>query len=98
MATYERSTGGHVAERLRPMPGSEEAEALAAAAEDPASGWRSSEPDPEPEPTELERPAKSASKATWVDYAVAQGSTREDAENASRDELAVAYSQKGEQS
>lgn len=37
-------------------------------------------------------PAKSASKGTWVDYAVAQGLPREEAENATRDQLAERYS------
>lgn len=41
-----------------------------------------------------EPPAKSASKATWVDYATAQGMPREDAEAATRDELAERYSRK----
>ncbi|MER8219696.1 hypothetical protein ABTZ58_03680 [Streptomyces sp. NPDC094143] len=41
-----------------------------------------------------EPPAKSASKATWVDYAVAQGMPREDAEASTRDQLAEAYSRK----
>lgn len=45
-----------------------------------------------------EPPAKSASKATWVDYAVTQGMPREDAEAATRDELAERYSRKGDAS
>lgn len=36
-------------------------------------------------------PAKSASKVTWVDYAVAQGMPRDEAEAMTRDELAVEY-------
>ena len=36
-------------------------------------------------------PAKSASKAEWVDRAVAQGADREEAESMSKDELQAAY-------
>ncbi|SDM77305.1 hypothetical protein [Streptomyces wuyuanensis] len=43
-----------------------------------------------------EPPARSASKATWVEYAVAQGLLREDAEKATRDQLADRYSGGGE--
>jgi hypothetical protein len=43
-------------------------------------------------------PARSASKATWLDYAVTRGMSREDAEAATRDELANRYSQKGDAS
>lgn len=42
-----------------------------------------------------ELPARSASKATWVDYAVAQGTPREDAEAATRDQLAAKYTPEG---
>ncbi|MFE5895837.1 hypothetical protein ACFQ67_00150 [Streptomyces sp. NPDC056488] len=45
-----------------------------------------------------EVPAKTASKGAWVDYAVAQGMPREDAENATKEKLAEAYSQKGDRS
>lgn len=41
--------------------------------------------------TTLERPAKSASKAAWVEYAVAQGADRAYAESQTRDDLATAY-------
>ncbi|MEV2249401.1 hypothetical protein AB0I94_02390 [Streptomyces sp. NPDC050147] len=41
-------------------------------------------------------PGKSASKATWVEYAVAQGMPREDAESATRDQLAERYSGGGD--
>ncbi|MFF3622337.1 hypothetical protein [Streptomyces sp. NPDC002467] len=40
MATYERRSGEHVAESVRPEPGSEAEAAYAALADDPASGWR----------------------------------------------------------
>lgn len=52
MATYERRSGEHVAESVRPEPGSEEEAALAALAEDPASGWQSIE---EPKPKRAPR-------------------------------------------
>lgn len=56
--TYERGSGGHVAERVRPAEGSAEAAELAALAADPASGWRAI-PDPEPE-----APAKTTRKGS----------------------------------
>lgn len=83
-AVYERGAGDHVAERVSPVPGSPEEAKLAALAEDPASPWRRV-PDPEPEPeTPADddppaRPAKSASKADWVAYAVAQGAAQDEA-------------------
>lgn len=93
MAIYERSTGAHPAERVRPVPGSEDAARYAALAADPESGWRCAEPDPVPEeePVVLERPAKSASTADWKAYAVSQGLDEEEAEKATRDELAAKY-------
>ncbi|MEU5979392.1 hypothetical protein [Streptomyces sp. NPDC047315] len=48
MPTYERGSGPHIAERVQPVPGSEEAERYAALAADPASGWRRAD-----EPAEL---------------------------------------------
>ncbi|MCM2394356.1 hypothetical protein [Streptomyces albipurpureus] len=94
MAVYERGVGPHVAERVRPAPGPE-AERYAALAADPASGWRCAEPDPAPEPVEPKHPTKSASKADWKAYAVAQGMAEEDAEKATRDELAAQYTEGG---
>ena len=49
-ATYERCAGGHVAERIRPVPGSPDEQRLAVLAADPGSDWRRI-PDPEPETT-----------------------------------------------
>jgi hypothetical protein len=46
-------------------------------------------PDGPPEPPAA--PAKSASKPEWVDYAVALGAVREDAEKATKDELIELY-------
>jgi hypothetical protein len=50
----------------------------------------------EPPPVEnlggpLSRPAQVASKQAWVDYAVAQGATAEDAEKATKQELVELY-------
>lgn len=39
-ATYERGAGGHVAERVRPEPGSPEAAELDRLAADPSTAWR----------------------------------------------------------
>lgn len=48
MAIYERTTGGHVAERVQPAPGSADAARYAVLAADPASGWRCVQPDKAP--------------------------------------------------
>ena len=80
-ATYERCAGGHVAERIRPVPGTPDERRLAVLAADPGSDWRCV-PDPVPEPVvppELTRPAKSASKADWVAWAVRCGADPADA-------------------
>jgi hypothetical protein len=42
-------------------------------------------------PAALERPARSASKAEWVAYAVAQGAEQDDAEAATKDQLIERY-------
>ena len=90
MAVYEKGSAGFVAERIRPVPGSEEAERYAALAADPESGWRCAEPDPEPEPEApkepvvLERPAKSASKGDWKAYAVQEGLDEDEADKADK--------------
>ncbi|MFJ9645009.1 hypothetical protein [Streptomyces sp. NPDC101206] len=39
MAIYERRSGDHVAESVRPVPGSDAEAVYAALADDPASGW-----------------------------------------------------------
>lgn len=54
MAIYERFAGGYVAERLRPVPGSEDAEQYEELAADPASGWRRVDDGPAPETDEQE--------------------------------------------
>lgn len=45
----------------------------------------------EPEQETDGPPAKSAPKGEWVDYAVAQGATREDAEKSTKDALVERY-------
>ncbi|MFF5790248.1 hypothetical protein ACFY8P_35410 [Streptomyces sp. NPDC012693] len=106
MTIYQRSSGGHVAESVRPLEGSPEAAELEQLAADPASGWRAVadeppapvEPDPpvvpvvpvEPEPL-VERPAKGAAKAEWVAFAVLQGAEQAEAEAATKDDLITAY-------
>lgn len=61
--------------------------------ESPATA-KSSPSDQSPAPAPqgpVERPSDRASKATWVEYAVTQGMTPEDADKLSRDQLAEKY-------
>lgn len=105
MAIYERGSGLHTAERVRPVPGSDDEARYAALADDPGSGWRRVEDKPTPkkpkkaeppkEPEEPKAPAKSASKADWVAYAAAQGMEQADAEAMTRDDLAAKYLAEG---
>jgi hypothetical protein len=55
------------------------------AAEDPT------EPTVGDDTAEVDQPARNASKAAWVDYAVAQGADRDEAEALGRDVLAETY-------
>jgi hypothetical protein len=98
MAIYQRGSGDHVAERVQPEPGSEEEQRLVELVAKGEGGWHrlDDEPPAAPEPVVLERPAKSASKADWVAYAVAQGLDEEAAEKATRDELAAKYADGGD--
>lgn len=43
------------------------------------------------EPAAADRPPRAANKAAWVDYAVAQGADRGEAEAMSKDDLVAAY-------
>lgn len=89
---FVRSSGGHVAEREIPAPGSARETALAALAADPGSDWRrEADPLADEMPAEPVRPAKSGSKADWVAYAVAQGMSEADSSAATRDDLAALY-------
>jgi hypothetical protein len=94
MAVYERGVAGHVAERVRPEPGSDAEARLQVLADNPASDWRRID-DPKPaeqvERSGPSRPAKSAAKGAWVEWAVAQGADRAEAEKATKDDLIAAY-------
>ncbi|MFD4371500.1 hypothetical protein ACFWPY_07900 [Streptomyces sp. NPDC058527] len=46
-------------------------------------------------PDDIERPARSASKALWVAYAVARGTEQDAAEQLTRDQLAEQYGSEG---
>ena len=100
MAVYERGSGAHVAERVRPVPGSEEAERYAALAAASGSGWRCVEADPEPEEDEqeprLERPAKSAVKADWVAYAQAVAPETGGLDELTKEQLIELYGGEGD--
>lgn len=54
------------------------------------------EPEPAPEPEPLGRPAKSASKADWKVFAVQEGTDEDEADAATRDELAAKYADGGD--
>jgi hypothetical protein len=90
-ALYERGSGGHVAERVRPEPGSPEADELERLADDPSTAWRRVV---FLEPTtadDVKAPAKSATKPEWVAYAVAQGAVQADAEALTTRQLIEQY-------
>lgn len=70
--TYVRAVGQHVAERVRPAPGSPDALRLAAAANDPGSPWQR-EDVPVPAVVPVGRPPQAAAKDAWVTYAIARG-------------------------
>jgi hypothetical protein len=89
--TYVRSSGPHVAERLRPAPDSEDAQRLAVLADDPSSGWRVEDvPVPGSAPLTA-RPPQAADKAQWVAWAVACGADQADAEQATKAQLIEQY-------
>ncbi|MER7206347.1 hypothetical protein ABT340_04710 [Streptosporangium sp. NPDC000239] len=89
MATYVRATGGHVAERVQPEPGSEDEARLDELVADPTSGWRRVEVVEPPRNPEVPtgRPAQSAPKATWVEWAVGHGMDRSIADGLTKTEL-----------
>lgn len=93
MTEYVRASGPYIAERVRPVPGSLEAEHYAALAADPASGWNAVAEEP---PAPAGPPAKSAAKAEWIAWAVAQGADQADAEKATKDELITIYGGDGD--
>jgi hypothetical protein len=87
--TYVRRVGHLVAERIRPEPGSPDAQRLAALADDPSSGWQC-EAVPEPAPP-AGRPPQAADKAAWVAYAVTCGADQAEAEGATKAALIEQY-------
>lgn len=90
MSVYVRGAGDHQAERVQPEPGSQEEARLQALADDPASDWRRID-EPKAEQAPPSRPAKGAAKGAWVDWAVAQGAERAEAEKATKDDLIRDY-------
>ncbi|MFC9847789.1 hypothetical protein ACFWFF_01565 [Streptomyces sp. NPDC060223] len=98
MAIYQRGAGDYVAERVQPEPGSEEEQRLDELVSRGEGGWHvvnAPAPEPEAAPVVLERPAKSASKADWKAYAVQEGLDEDEAEKATRDDLAARYADGG---
>jgi hypothetical protein len=85
---FVRRAGAHVAERIRPVPGSPDAQRLAAAADDPESPWQREDV---PEPPPAGRPPQSADKAAWVAYAVARGAEQAAAEAMTKAQLIEQY-------
>lgn len=92
--TYVRCSGPHVAERLRPAPGTEDAQRLAALADDPSSGWRV-EDEPEPAAASAGRPPQAAAKDAWVAYAVTCGADQTEAEGMTKADLIDRYGKDG---
>lgn len=88
MTEYVRASGPYTAERVRPVPGSPEADEYAALAANPESGWRVVATEP---PAPAGPPAKSAAKAEWVSWAVAQGADEAEAEASTKTDLIDAY-------
>lgn len=89
--TYVRRSGQHVAERVRPAPGSPDAQRLAAAADDPESPWqREDVPVPGSAPLAA-RPPQAAPVAEWRTWAVACGATQDDADAATKAALIEQY-------
>lgn len=92
--TYVRCSGPHVAERVQPADGSEDAQRLAALADDPSSGWRV-EDEPEPAAAPAGRPPQAAAKDAWVAYAVSCGAEQADADAATKAALIDRYGKDG---
>jgi hypothetical protein len=94
--TYVRSSGPHVAERVRPADGSEDAQRLAALADDPSSPWRVEDvPEPDGKPTGSGRPPQAAAKDAWVAYAVSCGASQADADAVTKAALIELYGKDG---
>lgn len=97
MAIYQRGAGAHVAERVQAEPGSPEEKALDKLVAEGEGGWYrvDDEVPAEPGPEDVKPPARSASKADWVAYAVSQGAEQADAESKTRDQLAELFADGG---
>jgi hypothetical protein len=95
MATYERCSGEHVAERVRPAAGSEDEKRLERLVSEGA-GWRRVEPAAPAAEEPTAPPAQSAAKAEWVRWAVVCGASTEEAEAMTKADLIEKYGQKGE--
>lgn len=96
--TYVRSSGPHVAERVQPADGSEDAQRLAALADDPSSPWRVEDAEVTPEPAPAGpagRPPQAAAKDAWVAYAVSCGAEQADADAATKAALIEQYGKDG---
>lgn len=88
MTVYRNLRTGETHE---PEPGSWLAERLAALPE----VWQAVDQTPADERT-VQRPAKTARKVEWVNYAMSRGYTRADAESLSRDDLARLFDDEDE--
>jgi hypothetical protein len=88
--TYVRRAGQHMAERIRPVPGSPDEQRLSALADDPSSPWHV-EDEPEPVTEPAGRPPQAADKAAWITWAVACGAEQADAEAATKAALIEQY-------
>jgi len=75
MVIYVRGSGRHTAERVRPVPGSDAEARLERLASAGEGGWRCLEDPPGDGegsgsgPDGVQRPARSATKAVWLEYA-----------------------------
>jgi hypothetical protein len=86
---YVRMAGHHVAERIRPVPGSPDALRLAAEADDPSSPWTV---EAVPGSASLDaRPAQAAAKDAWVSWAIACGADPADADAMTKADLITEY-------
>lgn len=90
---YVRTSGAHVAERIRPAAGSEDEKRLLALAEDPTTDWsftpdEAADPELPPDP---QRPAKAAAKDAWVAWAVHSGAEQAEAEALTKEQLIETY-------
>lgn len=88
---YVRSAGPHVAQRVRPAPGSEDAQRLAALADDPSSGWRVEAVPVSGSAPLAGRPPQAAPVAEWRAWAVACGAGQAEVDAATKAQLIDQY-------